>query len=109
MAVPLRDFYPKFKRLHGVYVMRRTFEATCAFLDGYEAGSGYRQLKDFHSWLVRRRKGRPELYWPLLVLCEIYEDGALPDFRYFTAEQDEHAVGVLFALLDEFLETCAQC
>jgi hypothetical protein len=36
------------------------------------------------------------------VLCEIYEDGALNDFRYFTPEQDELAVRILFNLLEEF-------
>lgn len=102
MSAPLPEFFPKFKKLHGVYVMRRTYEGTCAFLDGYELGCGHRVLKELHSWLIPRGKGRPELYWPLLVLCEIYEDGALPDFRYFTPEQDEQAVAVLFALLDEF-------
>ncbi|GAA4977763.1 hypothetical protein [Actinoplanes utahensis] len=106
MAELLSDFLPKLKKHHGIYVMRRTYEGTCAFLTGYEVGSGHSTLKDFHSWLVMRRQGRPELYWPLLVLCEIYEDGALPDLRYFTPMQDEEAVGVLFRLLDDFLESC---
>lgn len=105
MTKPPSKFFPDLKKHHGIYVMRRTFEGTCAFLTGYEQGSGDRVLKAFHGWLVLRRKGRPELYWPHLVLCEIYEDGALPDFRYFTPEQDERAVSVLFALLDAFLES----
>ncbi|MGK8553622.1 hypothetical protein [Nocardia gipuzkoensis] len=106
MSRSLPEFFPEFKRYHGMFVSRKTFEATCAFLDGYEAGSGHRILKEFHSWLVLRGRGRPELYWPWLVLCEIYEDsgaGTLPDFRYFTPEQDEQAVTVLFDLLGEFL------
>lgn len=102
MAAPLPDFFPEFKKHHGIYVMRRTYEGTCAFLAGYEFGTDYRVLKDFHAWLVMRGKGRPELYWPLLVLCEIYGDASLPDFRYFTSAQDEEAVAVLFELLDEF-------
>ena len=85
--------------------MRKTYEGTCAFLTGYELGSDYRVLKEFHSWLVARGRGRPELYWPLLVLCEIYEDGALPDLRYFTPVQDEEAVDVLFRLLEGFFES----
>jgi hypothetical protein len=105
VAEPLPDFLPKLKKFHGIYVMRKTYEGTCAFLDGYELGCGYRTLKDFHSWLVPRGRGRPELYWPLLVLCEIYEDQALPDLRYFTPVQDEEAVEVLFRLLDEFFES----
>jgi hypothetical protein len=104
MTTPLPEFFGEFKKLHGIYVMRKTFEGTCAFLDGYELGSGHRLLKEFHSWLVPRGKGRPELYWPYLVLCEIYDDRAWPDIRYFTEQQDEEAVAVLFALLDEFFE-----
>jgi hypothetical protein len=99
------EFFPRFKKYHGVYVMQRTYEGTCAFLDGYEQGSGCRVLKEFHEWLVARGKGRPELYWPLLVLCEIYCDGELPDIRHFTPEEDERAVAVLFGLLDEFIES----
>ncbi|WP_320068879.1 hypothetical protein [Micromonospora sp. RTGN7] len=105
MTESLPDFLPKLQKHHGIYVVRRTYEGTCAFLAGYELGSGDRVLKEFHGWLVERERGRPELYWPLLVLCEIYEDGALPDLRYFTPAQDEEAVGVLFRLLDVFFES----
>ncbi|MFJ9823662.1 hypothetical protein ACIRSU_04700 [Streptomyces sp. NPDC101160] len=106
MNMSLPEFFPQLKRHHGVYVMRQTYEGTCAFLDGYEQGSGQFILKDFHSWLVPRGKGRPELYWPHLVLCEIYADGALPDIRYFTSEEDAEAVSVLFELLEEFFVWC---
>jgi hypothetical protein len=104
MSLPLREFLPELKKHHGIYVMRRTYEGTCAFLSGYELGSGHYFLKEFHGWLVPRGNGRPELYWPQLVLCELYKDGALPDIRYFTSEQDEQTVAVLFALLDEFFQ-----
>lgn len=36
------------------------------------------------------------------MLCEIYEDGQLPDLRHFRPEQDEEAVRLLFGLLDEY-------
>ncbi|WP_405810422.1 hypothetical protein OG729_36980 [Streptomyces sp. NBC_00210] len=107
MSVPLSEFLPRFKKYLGVYVMRQTYAETCAFLTGYELGSEHFILKEFHSWLVLRGKGRPELYWPLLVLCEVYEDGALPDIRYFTSEEDGRAVAILFALLEEFFESRA--
>ncbi|WP_329409365.1 hypothetical protein OG802_10470 [Streptomyces sp. NBC_00704] len=102
MSEPLREFFPELRKHHGIYVMRRTYEGTCAFLSGYEVGSGHYFLKEFHTWLLPRKKGRPELFWPLLVLCEVYPDGSLPDIRYFTAEQDEKMVAVLFDLLGEF-------
>jgi hypothetical protein len=102
MPLPLPAFLPRLTKHHGIYVMRKTFEGTCAFLTGYEQGSGMPILKEFHSWLALRGKGRSELYWPLLVLCELYEDDALPDIRYFTPQEDERAVAVLFSLLAEF-------
>lgn len=102
MTIPLQEFLPKFQKFHTMYVMRGTFEGTCAFLVGYQEGSGHFILKEFHSWLVRRGNGRPELFWPQLVLCEIYPDRGWPDIRYFTPQQDEEAVGVLFRLLGEF-------
>jgi hypothetical protein len=102
MNMAIREFFPKLKKHHGIYVMHRTYAGTCAFLSGCDLGSGGSSLKDFHSWLVPRGKGRPELFWPYLVLCEVYEDGALPDMRHFTSEQDEEMVAILFRLLDEF-------
>ncbi|MEH1164366.1 hypothetical protein V6V47_03140 [Micromonospora sp. CPCC 205539] len=104
MTMSLPEFLPKLKKHHGIYVMWMTYEGTCALLTGFEVGSGHQVLKEFHGWLVARGKGRPELYWPLLVLCELYDDGALPDIRYFTPKQDEEAVSVLFTLLDDFFE-----
>jgi hypothetical protein len=103
----LHAFLPRLTKHHGIYVMKKTFEGTCAFLTGYEQGSELPILKEFHGWLAIRGKGRPELYWPLLVLCELYEDGALPDIRYFTPREDEQAVAVLFSLLAEFFQSRA--
>ncbi|MEE4543025.1 hypothetical protein V2S66_13740 [Streptomyces sp. V4-01] len=107
MTMPLSEFMPELRRHHGIYVMRKTYEGTCAFLTGYELGSERPALKAFHNWLVPRGKGRPELYWPQLVLCEIYEDGALPDIRYLTPEEDERAIEVLFELLEEYFASCS--
>ena len=104
MGIPLADFLPEFKRRPGAYFLRGSYLATCAFLDGYEAGSQERVLMDFHAWLVQRRNGRPELAWPYLVLCEIYEDRGWPDMKCFLPEEDDRAIGALFALLDDFFE-----
>lgn len=95
MPLPLPEFFEKFKKFHGIYVMKKTYEGTCAFITGYEAGSDSFYMKDFHEWVLRRGRGHPELYWPLLVLCELYDEGGLPDVRYFTTEQDERAVDVI--------------
>jgi hypothetical protein len=101
----LRDFLPKVRKHLGIYVMYGSYLELCNFLVGYDEGSGDRVLKKFHEWLVARGKGRPELYWPFLVLCEIYPDGALPRIRELTEEQDEILIDKLFCLLDEFFES----
>jgi hypothetical protein len=54
--------------------------------------------------LVELGKGRPELYWPFLVLCEIYPDGSLPRLRELTKEQNSLAIDKLFDLLNSFFE-----
>src|ERR1700733_5965458 len=55
-------------------------------------------------WLVSRGKGRPELYWPHLTLCEIYGDEDLPNIRNLSVEQNSQANELLFRLFDEFFE-----
>jgi hypothetical protein len=105
MTLSLPEFLPKFQRRHGIYVMRQTFEGTCAFLTGFEVGSDRFVLKEFHAWLVQRGGGRPELFWPYLLLAEIYPDADWPDIRYFTEEQDEQAVALLFTRLHEYFAT----
>ncbi|MFE5796651.1 hypothetical protein ACFQ8C_29300 [Streptomyces sp. NPDC056503] len=102
MSEMIRQFLPELKKYHGVYVAPPTYEGTCAFLSGYELGSGQNFLKQFHIWLAARKNGRVELFWPFLVLCEVYRDDALPDMRYLTPEQDGEMVSLLFRLLEEF-------
>ncbi|WP_410646496.1 hypothetical protein [Amycolatopsis sp. cmx-4-54] len=98
----LREFIPELRKHLGVYVMYRSYLELCSFISGYEACAGSTLMKSFHEWLVDRKKGRPELYWPFLVLCEIYPDGALPKLRELTDQQSAAAVDKLFDLLDEF-------
>lgn len=102
MTVSLAEFLPEFKRLHGIFVMGKTYEGTCAFLDGFEVGAARSILTDFNHWLGERGRGPRNVYWPILVLYEIYEDGNIPDIRYLTPEEDERATSVLFDLLEEY-------
>jgi hypothetical protein len=100
----MQDFLPKLRKHLGVYVMHSTYYGTCEFLMGYAAASSENVLGDFQRWLVSRAKGRPELYWPLLALCEIYDDDDLPNIRNLSVEQNIQANQTLFELLDEFFE-----
>lgn len=102
MIMTLNEFFPKFKRMHGMYVVHRTFQATCAYLDGFDEACGDGVMREFHSWLCKRGNGKPELYWPYLTLCEIFGNEDLPDVRNLTPEEDAQAVAVLFDLLDQF-------
>jgi hypothetical protein len=100
----MRDFLPKLKKYLGVYVMHSTYYGTCEFLMGYETATDEHVLRDFQRWLVSRGRGRPELYWPLLALCEIYDDEDLPNIRNLSVEQNSQANELLFRLFDEFFE-----
>ena len=102
MSLSLNEFLPEFKKHLGIYVIQCTYYGACEFLMGYEAGSGQFVLREFHSWLLLRRRGRPELYWTHLVLCEIYKDGQLPNIRDLDDEENGKAIDVLLSLLDEF-------
>lgn len=88
-----------------MYVPGTTYLATCSFIAGYRWGSGDESLDSFRSWLVSRGRARPELGWPWLVLSEIYPTDRLPDIANLNDEQNQQAVEVLFALLEEFFES----
>ncbi|MFI5712277.1 hypothetical protein [Kribbella sp. NPDC051620] len=102
MADSIRDFLPTLRRQLGMYVPRASFITTCAFLAGYRWGSDDEMLANFHPWLVARGRGRSELGWPWLVLCEIYPQDQLPEPLLFNDEQDAVAVDLLFNLLDDY-------
>lgn len=102
-ARPLREFVHELRARLSLFVIYTSFTTTCAYIDGYRRGSCDDDwILDFRDWMVARGKARPELYWPWLVLCELYPENALPNARHFTPEQDEAALGVLFDMLEEF-------
>lgn len=101
MAEPLRTFLPRLRRRPGIYVPRMSYATVCAFIDGYALASD-ESLNDFRLWLIRRGTTRPELWWTSLVLTQIYPPDELPNPRTFTDQEDEHAIAVLFDLLEEF-------
>ncbi|WP_258723244.1 hypothetical protein [Cellulomonas sp. NS3] len=115
---PLRLFTPTLRARISRFVPYASYTSTCAFLSGYAWGADREWLGNFRNWLVARGKGRPELGWPWLVLCELYPENALPSARNWRYDDEDDAAArrvlleqleddaaarrVLFELLEEF-------
>jgi hypothetical protein len=89
----------------GMFIGRVTYERMAQFLSGYDLGaqrSGGPGLEGLREWLLDRLGHPSPLVWTSIVL-----QIALPDqdpySEPFTPEQDQHALSMLFTLLDEFL------
>jgi hypothetical protein len=89
----------------GMFTGRVSYERMAQFLNGYDFGvqrAGGRGFNGIRDWLLDRLGHASNLVWTSIVLQiafpgqDLYPD-ALPP------EQDEHALSVLFTLLDEFL------
>jgi hypothetical protein len=100
------DFPEKLKyfRAHcGMYVMSGSYGEVCAFIDGMDFGSGGGNLSGFHSWLVARGVGRPELSWWLLALRDGNSVEQITNPAVFTRVQNSRAIEAMFDLLGEYV------
>lgn len=104
-ALDERQYFAQIAQRPGIFTGRVTYERMAQFLNGYDLGAqraGGRGLDGIRDWLLVRLGGPSNLVWTSVVLQlafpgqDLYPD-ALPP------EQDEHALNVLFSLLDEFL------
>ncbi|WP_027942719.1 hypothetical protein [Amycolatopsis taiwanensis] len=103
-----REFFADVGRRPGMFVGRATYHAISSFIDGYDRhamrdGGGW--LTEFHDWVLRKRglKSSP-LVWSGEVLWLAFPDGAFRASAFdLTADENAHAISVLFELLDEFL------
>jgi hypothetical protein len=94
-----------FRRAPGMYILNVTYPEVCAFVSGFDLGTGGQVMHGFRGWLVSRGTPRPELAWPSLVLGEIYPPEALPNLRELTDVENQEAVQRLFELLFEYLQS----
>ncbi|MDA1362383.1 hypothetical protein O1R50_22350 [Glycomyces luteolus] len=100
-----REYVAFIAQRPGLFTGRVTYERMAQFLIGYDLGAqraGGRGLKGLKDWLMDRLGPSSPLIWTAVVLQlafpgqEQISDALAPD-------QDEHALNVLFTLLDNFL------
>ena len=99
-----REYFALFAKRSGMYILRSSFPAVTAFMQGYDFAArrnGSRGLDGWREWLMTNHHVSSNFSWQAQIL-EI----ALPGWEGgwdLTAEQDAHAVVVLLELFDTFL------
>ncbi|MES9521732.1 hypothetical protein [Streptomyces capoamus] len=99
-----RAYFAGVGRRPGMFVGRASFPLLTAFLTGYDQHAqrhGGPGLTGWHDWLVARRGHGCDHAWPGQVLHLALPNG-WDDPWNLPPEDEQHAIEVLFALLDEF-------
>ncbi|MGW7613482.1 hypothetical protein ACWGKW_40820 [Streptomyces sp. NPDC054766] len=97
-----QEFWENFKRRPGMFVGRVSFEAATGFLTGYDVAAEGALLNGFQEWLAAKLGSGWNLVSWALVVELVFPDGRPAE--PWSHEDDQHAVGGLFRLLDEFFE-----
>ncbi|MFJ6075168.1 hypothetical protein ACIQFU_30820 [Streptomyces sp. NPDC093065] len=103
-----REYFASVGRRPGMFVGRTSFHMLTAFLTGYDQhalrhdGHG---LTGWHDWLIARRGRDCNHAWPGQVLHIALPNG-WDDIWNLPPEDEQHAIKVLFELLDEFAAEC---
>ncbi|MFI6482559.1 hypothetical protein ACIBH1_31815 [Nonomuraea sp. NPDC050663] len=85
----------------GMYGLDGSFKHYEIFLTGCDAGNEWGLLAGFREWLIMRLGRDSSLVWGALTLQIAFPDGyELP----LSQDADRVASGVLFDLLDEFMQ-----
>ncbi|HEX2145787.1 MAG TPA: hypothetical protein VHG10_14905 [Glycomyces sp.] len=100
-----REYIALIAQRPGMFTGGVTYERMAQFLNGYDFGTqraGGPGFIGLRNWLLGQLGHSSNLVWTSIVLQiafpgEDLQPGTLPP------EQDEHALSLLFALLDEFL------
>ncbi|MFD7026545.1 hypothetical protein ACFWAR_00720 [Streptomyces sp. NPDC059917] len=99
-----REYFAFVGKRPGMFVGKASFNNLTAFLMGYDQHAmrhGGDGLANWSEWLVDRRGRDCNHAWPGQVLHIALPDG-WDDSWNLAPEDDEHAIKVLFELLDEF-------
>jgi hypothetical protein len=87
-----------------MFTGRVTYERMAQFLNGYDLGSqraGGRGVEGIRDWLLARLGHSSPLVWTSIVLQLAFP--GRDQIPYELTEEDEHALKILFGLIDEFL------
>ncbi|MDX3854144.1 hypothetical protein [Streptomyces sp. AK02-01A] len=99
-----REYWANVAKRPGMFLGQVTLARLEAYVDGYAAHAqrhGGPGLDDWRQWLVARRGRECSHAWHIQVRHLALPEGS--DFWDLSADQEQHIIKVLFALLDEFL------
>ncbi|XUZ25976.1 hypothetical protein ACQVDT_13895 [Streptomyces sp. RMIT01] len=99
-----REYFACVGQRPGMFVGKTSFHMLAAFLTGYDQQAlrhGGRGLTGWHDWLVARRGRDCNHAWPGQVLHIALPNG-WDDLWSLPPEDEQHAIKVLFELLDDF-------
>ncbi|WP_189266598.1 hypothetical protein [Streptomyces fuscichromogenes] len=104
MTVDYRTLFADVHRRPGSYGLDGSYGQAVAFIMGCDAGNAWGLLVGFPEWLAMKAGGGANLVWSALVLRIAFPGPTVVTAAETLDQQhDEHAVGALFGLLDEFL------
>ncbi|MBV9855152.1 MAG: hypothetical protein JOY82_11650 [Streptosporangiaceae bacterium] len=88
------------------YGLDGSYAQAVAFIMGCDAGNSWGLLTGFREWLAMKVGHGTNLGWPALVLRAAFPPPpVIVPADTLDETQEAHAVGTLFSLLDDFLET----
>jgi hypothetical protein len=99
-----REYFARVADRPGMFVGKNSFHMLTAFLIGYAQHArrhGGHGLAGWHEWLITRRGRECQHFWPGKVLHIALPNG-WDNIWNLADEDEEHAIKVLFELLDEF-------
>ena len=99
-----REYFAGVGRRPGMFVGETSFHMLTAFLTGYDQHAlrhGGPGLTGWHEWLAARRGRGCNHAWPGQVLHIALPNG-WDDFWNLPPEDEQHAIKVLFELVEEF-------
>ncbi|MGW0769284.1 hypothetical protein [Streptomyces sp. NPDC002676] len=99
-----REYFASVGQRPGMFVGKSSFHMLTAFLTGYDQHAtrhGGDGLDGWHEWLVARRGDDCNHAWPGQVLHIAFPNG-WDDIWNLEQEDEQHAIKVLFELLNEF-------
>jgi hypothetical protein len=100
MALP--DQIKHLRKHPGMHLRVVDYNTVSACIDGFSLAHNGVFLKGFQEWLCKRTDNGHNMGWSTLILFIAFPDSRVPWQKLTAKDADEHAIDVMFALLDEF-------
>jgi len=100
--MPLPQSLERVRQHPGMYLSPVEFDVVAAFLQGFHVATCSGLLEGFREWLVVKLGHGSNLAWSQLALHLAFPDAPSPRQRLSEHGGQQHAVEVLFRLLEEY-------